>query len=96
MGLDQYAYRRKKGQDKKDMEQITYWRKHNRLHGWMENRWRERKGEEAEGKQFNCVQFRLKKDDILALLKDISSSNLPETEGFFFGSDSEGIYNKED
>lgn len=96
MGLDQYAYRRKKGASKKNMEEISYWRKHNRLHGWMENRWRKRKGEEVDNSNFNCVQFRLKEDDIFALLRDISSNNLPKTEGFFFGDDSEGIYNKED
>ena len=96
MGLDQYAYRRKKGQNKKDMEQIAYWRKHNRLHGWMENRWRERKGEEVEGKEFNCVRFRLKENDILQFMKDKVSDNFPETKGFFFGSDSKGLYETED
>jgi hypothetical protein len=96
MGLDQYAYRRKKGESKKNMEQISYWRKHNRLHGWMEARWRKKYGEKVDYSNFNCVQFRLKEDDIFALLRDISSNNLPKTEGFFFGDDSEGYYNKED
>ena len=96
MGLDQFAYRRKKGDSKKNLEEISYWRKHNRLHGWMEARWRKKKGEATNDQDFNCVQFRLKQDDIFALLVDLSSDGLPETEGFFFGNDSKGIYEKED
>ncbi len=96
MGLDQYAYRRKKGESKKNMEQISYWRKHNRLHGWMEARWRKRKGADVDCSNFNCVQFRLKEKDILALLRDISSNNLPPTTEFCFGDDSKVEYNKED
>ena len=38
MGLDQYAYRIKEGQG----FEIAYWRKHNRLQGWMENLWVEK------------------------------------------------------
>ena len=37
---------------------------------------------------FNCVNLRLKKKDIKKLSKMIIGKKLPETEGFFFGSDS--------
>ena len=96
MGLDQYAYRRKKGDSKKKLEEISYWRKHNRLQGWMEARWRKVKGSKVDDVSFNCISFRLREDDIFALLKDVSNGGLPETEGFFFGSDSKGVYEKED
>ena len=39
MGLDMYAYRRGACQSKKEMTQIAEWRKHNRLHGYMEDLW---------------------------------------------------------
>jgi len=76
MGLDMYAY-------KVERDLICSWRKHNRLHGWMENRWRERTGKEDE---FNCVDFYLDMEDLEQLEKDIFNFDLPETEGFFFGS----------
>ena len=40
MGLDQYARIRKPG------EEIMYWRKHNRLQGWMTDLWMKRTGNE--------------------------------------------------
>ena len=94
MGLDQYAYRRAKGVKRDDMQQIAYWRKHNRLQGWMEARWRA-KGQPEEA-VFNCISFRLKKKDLEALAVDIITDNLPKTEGFFFGDDSKDYYMKED
>ena len=36
MGLDMFLHKRPKG------EEIGYWRKHNRLHGWMEHLWEKR------------------------------------------------------
>lgn len=86
MGLDMYAYRRKKGASMKDPEQLMYWRKHNRLHGWMEQLWRE-KGKNVDG-DFNCVRLRLKMKDLNRLATDIANQNFPKTEGFFFGEDS--------
>ena len=67
MGLDMYAYRRKKGQSKDDMEEIMYWRKHNRLHGLMEEIYREKGGQD----DFNCVTLRLKKKDMKRIIKTI-------------------------
>ena len=61
MGLDMYLHKRPKG------EEIGYWRKHNRLHGWMEHLW-EKRGNTAE---FNCVDLLLDNDDLNQLQKDI-------------------------
>ena len=90
MGLDMYAYRRGKCQSKKEMTQIAEWRKHNRLHGYMTDLWIQKGLEEGEVRnemEFNCVNLRLKKKDIKKLSKMIIGKKLPETEGFFFGSD---------
>ena len=97
MGLDQYAYKRKKGAKKDDTTEIMQWRKHNRLHGWMEQLWREKeveKGnyEDLRSVDFNCVRLRLKMKDLNRLAKDIANQNFPETQGFFFGTDSYDQY----
>lgn len=51
MGLDMYAYaaEKKDGMVDKDTpaEQIHYWRKHNALHGWMENHFKQMTYQEA-------------------------------------------------
>ncbi len=56
MGLDMYLHKRPKG------EEIGYWRKHNRLHGWMEHLW-EKRGNTGV---FNCVDLLLDNDDLNA------------------------------
>jgi hypothetical protein len=99
MGLDMYALRRakiilvnsKKSNDKLNLsventsgQEIAYWRKHNRLHGWMEQLWRQ-KGNEGE---FNTEELLLELIDITNLEKSILKNELPTTEGFLFGSDS--------
>ena len=99
MGLDMYASRRakiilvnsKKSNDKLNLsvgrtsaQEIASWRKHNRLHGWMEELWRE-KGNEGE---FNTEELLLELIDITNLEKAIINDELPETGGFFFGIDS--------
>ena len=83
MGLDQYAYRKIKGEKYKDARAIATWRKHSRLHGWMENLYKELGGVG----EFNCVKLRLKKKHLSRLYQDIKNFNLPETKGFFFGPD---------
>lgn len=92
MGLDMYAYTI--GTDG-EREELAYWRKHNRLHGWMEDLYREKGGTE----EFNCVSVELTAEDIDRLEKAVEGKNLPATQGFFFGSDSyawEDGYDKED
>ena len=91
MGLDQYAYRVKDG---KALE-IAYWRKHNRLQGWMENLWVEQgkpnMQKDEDGNvidEFNCVDVEIGWEDIVQLTKAIDNRKLPETGRFFFGGDS--------
>lgn len=94
MGLDQYAYARpprKRNGD--DDEQICDWRKHNRLQGWMQQLWYDKgcpnaKTEGDEMGDFNCVELQLTAQDIDNLEYAIENFELPESSGFFWGSDS--------
>ena len=80
MGLDMYAFKRKPGEDQDANKEIDYWRKHPDLHGWMEDLYRVKGGNE----HFNCVEVRLTADDLLRLKADVEAAALPHTEGFFF------------
>ena len=90
MGLDMYAYKTKQKLDKEvdfnvdtdSIEEIAYWRKHPDLHGWMEDLYRNKGGEDE---QFNCSAVKLTAEDLSKLEEDINSRRLPETSGFFFG-----------
>jgi len=84
MGLDQYAYRVKEDGERTE---IAYWRKHNRLQGWMENLYITKGGTE----EFNCVDVEIGWEDIIRLQEDVTNRSLPNTQGFFFGNDSYGI-----
>jgi hypothetical protein len=84
MGLDQYAIMRKPNAKPDEGEKLAYWRKHNRLQGWMERLWSDKGGEG----EFNCVELRLELEDIKALAMALKTKALPKTEGFFFGNDS--------
>tara|TARA_X000000950_G_scaffold43209_2_gene48412 strand:- start:10174 stop:10584 length:411 start_codon:yes stop_codon:yes gene_type:complete len=91
MGLDMYAYAKDSSGEE---EQIANWRKHNRLHGWMEDLW-EDKGKPFEGDlgdvdidRFNCIPVELTLEDLDQLEADVNQKVLPETGGFFFGDDS--------
>lgn len=93
MGLDMYCWaiepkKVKRLEDinaefKKEQkpEELFYWRKHHDLHGWMENLYRERGGED----EFNCVKIRLHEQDLDNLEQDVINKKLPHTTGFFFG-----------
>jgi hypothetical protein len=98
MGLDQYAYAASELKSE-DREEIAYWRKHNRLHGWMEKLW-ESKGSphndlENPSKDFNCCPVELNLSDIEQLEAHVENKALPETGGFFFGADSYADYEGE-
>ena len=112
MGLDQYAYKvkRKYAPTTKTSTVRTteffYWRKHNALHGWMENLHNSRstggedkrtpQGYEMSSDDFNGVAVRLEEKDLDKLEQDVMTFNLPQTAGFFFGADSVGDeYQKE-
>ena len=88
MGLDQNAY--KVSQDG-EREELACWRKHNRLQGWMEERYVVKGGME----EFNCVDLELTEEDINDLETAIDSRALPQTGGFFFGNDSYSEYDDE-
>jgi hypothetical protein len=90
MGLDQYAYARPIiGDDEEPVDiDIAYWRKHNRLQGWMENLYRDKNP--GSDRDFNCVDLELTAEDLDRLEQDVTSKELPSTEGFFFGNDSYG------
>ena len=91
MGLDQYTFSR---------EVITepdfVWRKHPNLHGWMERLWNSRGNEGT----FNTVELRLGKEEIGWLRRDVEAGDLAgeegDTEGFFFGSNSDEYYKEQD
>jgi hypothetical protein len=90
MGLDQYAYAREivKSDDEEEPVDIdiAYWRKHNRLQGWMENLYRDKNPD--SDRDFNCVDLELTAEDLDRLEQDVLHIALPKTEGFFFGDDS--------
>lgn len=81
MGLDAYG---KVRSPEGEVKEIAYWRKHNALHGWMEKLYRKKGGTE----EFNCVPLELVEADLEMLELVVASAKLPETGGFFFGSDS--------
>jgi hypothetical protein len=100
MGLDQFAYTIDKDQNKNE---LAFWRKHPNLQGWMEKLWN-KKGrpgsEEAVNtmglSDFNCIPLQLTKEDIIRLEYDITYEEMPITQGFFFGSDSDKHYREQD
>jgi hypothetical protein len=82
MGLDMYAYSVEAGKlGEGETSEVFYWRKFNALHGWMEDLYRQRGGEEV----FNCQPLRLYEVDLMRLLKDSKTGGLEPREGFFFG-----------
>ena len=100
MGLDQYATARR-GEAKTDDEgftyyedsiELSYWRKHPNLQGWMEELYHEKGGSQ----EFNCVDLELTLGDLDALEESLDEEALPETVGFFFGADSSDHYAEAD
>ena len=100
MGLDQYATARR-GEAKTDDEgftyyedsiELSYWRKHPNLQGWMEELYHEKGGSQ----EFNCVDLELTLADLEALEESLDEEALPETAGFFFGTDSSDHYAEQD
>ena len=112
MGLDQYANARKgepkKDEDGytyyEDSMELGEWRKHPNLQGFMEDLW-EQKGrpnanvssdENPFGSEFNCVDLELTLEDLDSLEKTLDNNALPETQGFFFGENSDDYYAEQD
>jgi hypothetical protein len=98
MGLDQYAYIASKANtewDDSSRQDVSYWRKHPNLQGWMEKLAQE-KGVQYD--TFNGVELELTWEDIDKLEKDIKSGQVSElgTTGFFFGDPSDEHYREQD
>ena len=94
MGLDQYAYS-KPSEESEEQTELAYWRKHNRLQGWMENLWEDKGRPNFDPKyhgggigDFNCIPVELNLSDIEQLEANIETKSLPQTGGFFFWDDS--------
>jgi len=64
-------------------EQISYWRKFNALHGWMEDLYRQKGGSKES---FNCTTVRLTANDLDRLEMDTGNNKLVPVNGFFFGA----------
>jgi hypothetical protein len=100
MGLDQFAYTIDSEGNKIE---LAYWRKHPNLQGWMENLW-DSKGRPNENEDsnnsgmsdFNCVPVELTLEDLESLERDIQNNHMPQTVGFFFGSNSDDDYKEKD
>ena len=75
-----------------DQVELAYWRKHPNLQGWMEDLWKSKGGEG----EFNCVDVELTAVDLENLEEIVGQDKLPETQGFFFGSDSDDYYKEGD
>jgi hypothetical protein len=92
MGLDMYAFAVNAdsvGEGVVDValgdgaEEISYWRKFNALHGWMEDLYRLKGGSKES---FNCTTVRLTVNDLDRLEMDTGNNKLVPRNGFFFGS----------
>lgn len=94
MGLDMYAHAVEQGKEL-DLEQppFKYWRKNNALHGWMQELYEEKGGDDEE---FNCVPVHLEFQDLEKLREDILADKLKPTEGFFFGAQEYSAEQKEE
>ena len=70
--------------------QVFYWRKHPGIHGWFQELWSKSggTGEDTGPGSFNGGDWvRIDSNDLDALEKIVKSEDLPNTRGFFFGSD---------
>ena len=75
-----------------DSIELATWRKHPNLQGWMQELYYEKGGEG----EFNCVDVELTLEDLDALEATLDEEELPETVGFFFGSNADDHYAEAD
>jgi hypothetical protein len=92
MGLDMYAFTTQKSLvtsavdfkvEEDALRQLHYWRKHPDLHGWMENLYQAKGGQDSD---FNLSAVALDSADLDALETALKATDLPKTGGFFFGA----------
>lgn len=83
----------------KKPRELQYWRKHPNLHGWMERLW-ERRGcpgaKHILDAAFNGIELELTWADIDDLERAVLHGQLPATQGFFFGDNSDDYYRAQD
>lgn len=96
MGLDMYAYARATLEHEAERpdnnfgygKELAYWRKFNALHGWMEDRYAELKGDDAAAREaqwpyFNGPDLELTPALIDRLAKE--AATIKPRAGFFWG-----------
>ena len=83
--------------------ELAYWRKHPNLQGWMESLWKRKMHEtnrdipESEwGSSFNGIELELTLSDLDELELAVKKRQLPSTQGFFFGNNSDQHYFNQD
>jgi hypothetical protein len=83
--------------------EISYWRKHPNLQGWMEQLWLRKMAAEGKtpedtdwGSSFNGIELELTAEDLDELERAIQHGQLPSTTGFFFGNPSDDYYREHD
>lgn len=72
--------------------EIAYWRKHPNLHGWFRAEW-ESLGNSGS---FNGDELEITWDMLERLEYDVRNGELPQTQGFFFGNNSDADYYSDD
>ena len=87
-------------------KELAYWRKHPNLHGWFEQEWRSNQYSvqsvnanepvDPDTDQFNGIQLEITWDMLERLEYDVINGELPGTSGFFFGSNADADYYKQD
>jgi hypothetical protein len=73
-------------------KELAYWRKHPNLHGWFRQEW-ESLGNTGD---FNGDQLEIDWAMLERLEYDVKNGELPQTSGFFFGSNADADYYEQD
>lgn len=76
--------------------ELAYWRKHPNLHGWMQRLWIRKGSPDIENQTFNGIELELTWADLDELEQAVLQSQLPPTEGFFFGMEADDYYRDQD
>jgi len=101
MGLDMFMFKYRLAADSdahKELDQydrppnsklLGTWRKHNRLHGAMQELWYKKPYEAVSSDRlFSYLRIYLTLEDLDSIEADIRNRRLPYCSGFFFGEDS--------
>lgn len=69
-------------------EEFHYWRKHPNMHGWMQQLYARKTGQDDPELFSSGVYVELTAQDIAELADAVDKGELPHTEGFYFGKSS--------